>query len=417
MKNQKPQLRRFPYPWRAMLAICSDLDETPDRQTYWEIMRYLNTCETTTMGPGIGLEVGNSIYFDMPALQFAYWNTDDAGRAMIQNLIRSGHIDCIHSFGDLALNRSAAAKSLNELNFRDCRIKTWIDHARVPTNFGSDIMQGHGDQPDHDAYHADLSTQYGIRYVSRGRVTSVIGQGTNSHYNNLFQVDHPIDSGRTILKEFTKHALGRFGYPKYKLNACNDVMTEISLRDGRKVFEFLRSNPCWQGVSAATTAEGLSRVLTDSFLQNLVHRQGFCILYTHLGKIKNPKEPLGPQTRSALDRLAHYAHSGQILVTTTSRLLDYVLASRTIFLTVVRTNGRTTINLIRNHLPEHNLQPVDIPLDGISIDLPADIQVDLLADGNPIPYERKTQSGSSAIATLTIPWTKLQFPNIGKDSL
>ena len=57
-------------------------------------------------GPGVGLEVGNSIYFDMPPGQFAYWNTDDAGRAMVRALIRSGHIDCLHSFGDLATTRA-----------------------------------------------------------------------------------------------------------------------------------------------------------------------------------------------------------------------------------------------------------------------------------------------------------------------
>jgi hypothetical protein len=417
MKTLKPQLRLFPYPWRAMLAICSDLDETPDQQTYWEIMRYLNTRETTSMGPGVGLEVGNSIYFDMPNSQFAYWNADDAGREMIRNLIRSGHIDCIHSFGDLAQNRADAAKSLNELDFRNCRIKTWIDHAQAPTNFGSDIMQGHGDQPEHDAYHADLSTQYGIRYVWRGRVSSVLGQGISSHYSDLFQMDHPVDSGRTVLKEFTKHALGRLGYSKYKLNACNDVMIETSLRDGSRVYEFLRSNPCWKGVSAATTAEGLSHVLTDSFMKGLVHRQGFCILYTHLGKIKDPREPLGSQTRAALDQLAQFVRTGQILVTTTSRLLDYVLASRSITLSVVRTNGRTTINLIRKRFPEHNIRSSDIPLDGISVDLPADTQADLLVDGNPIAYERQIQPGTLGISTLTIPWTKLQFPDIGKDRL
>ena len=38
-------------------------------------------------------------YFDMPPDQFAYWNTDDAGREMVRALIRSGHIDCFHSFG------------------------------------------------------------------------------------------------------------------------------------------------------------------------------------------------------------------------------------------------------------------------------------------------------------------------------
>ncbi len=73
------QLRDLPYPYRAMLAICSDLDETPDRNVYYQIMRFLNTTEETAMGPGVGLEVGNSVYFDMPPNQFAYWNTDDAG--------------------------------------------------------------------------------------------------------------------------------------------------------------------------------------------------------------------------------------------------------------------------------------------------------------------------------------------------
>ena len=65
------RLRDLPYPYRSMLAICSDLDETPNRQVYWQIMRFLNTTETTSMGPGAGLNIGNSIYFDMPQDQFA----------------------------------------------------------------------------------------------------------------------------------------------------------------------------------------------------------------------------------------------------------------------------------------------------------------------------------------------------------
>ena len=105
-ENYGVSLRRIPYPYRAMLVICSDLDETPDRHVYFEIMRYLNTTGFTIMGPGLGLEVGNTIYFDMPPDQFSYWNTDDKGRGMIRALIRSGHIDCLHSFGDLAVTRT-----------------------------------------------------------------------------------------------------------------------------------------------------------------------------------------------------------------------------------------------------------------------------------------------------------------------
>ena len=72
-------LRPLPYPYRALLSICSDPDETPDAATYFEIMRFLNTDEETGMGTGANLEVGNTIYFSMPHGQFAYFNTDEDG--------------------------------------------------------------------------------------------------------------------------------------------------------------------------------------------------------------------------------------------------------------------------------------------------------------------------------------------------
>ncbi len=156
---------RLPHPYRAMLAICSDLDETPDRRTYWEIARFLNTTDDTRMGPGAGLEVGNSIYFDMPPDQFAYWNTDDAGRDMVRTLIRSGHIDCLHSYGDLATTRAHAGRALDELAGHDCRLPVWVDHSKAVTNFGADIMLGQGDLPASPAYHADLTLAHGVSHT------------------------------------------------------------------------------------------------------------------------------------------------------------------------------------------------------------------------------------------------------------
>ena len=66
------ELRDFPFPYKAMMTICSDLDETPDRARYFEIARFLNTDAETPAGKGVGLEVGNTIYFNMPNDQFAY---------------------------------------------------------------------------------------------------------------------------------------------------------------------------------------------------------------------------------------------------------------------------------------------------------------------------------------------------------
>lgn len=93
------------------------------------------------MGRGVGLEVGNSIYFDMPPGHFSYWNADEGSREKIRALIRSGHIDCLHSFGDWATTRAHVERAWRELEKHDCHLRVWVDHSKAPTNFGPDIMR------------------------------------------------------------------------------------------------------------------------------------------------------------------------------------------------------------------------------------------------------------------------------------
>lgn len=324
-----------------MLAICSDLDETPDAETYFEIIRFLTTTEDTSMGLGVGLDIGNSIYFDMPPGHFSYWNTTDENREKIRALIRSGHIDVLHSYGDLATTRAHAARALEELHKHDCHLKVWVDHAQAPTNFGADIMEGHGDEPGHRAYHADLTLQYGIKYVWRGRVTSVIGQDRPVSFADLycdlwhqssdqpFDVSYPssvvrrLSSTKTLLKEMAKHALARFGNGKYALHAPNSVLAPCSLRDGSRALEFLRCNPHWGGVSCGDRGDKIHQVLTPRFLDRLVDRQGACILYTHLGKLERgeDKRRFSQAAVAAFRLLAEYHRAGRIQATTTHRLL------------------------------------------------------------------------------------------------
>lgn len=337
------EVRRFPYPYRAALAICSDLDETPDRHVYWEIMRFLNTTQTTAMGPGVGLEVGNTIYFDMAANQFAYWNTDDAGRAMVRALIRSGHIDCLHSYGDLATTRAHAGRALDELARHGCALQVWIDHSKAPTNFGADIMRGSGDLPESPAYHADLTCGFGVRYVCRGRVTSVTGQEVPARLGGIFTPAHPIASARTLGKETAKRWLARRGAGKYAIHGPNRVLRPETLRDGRAVLEMLRCNPHWGGVSAGDTAAGLGEVLTRPFLDRLVRREGACLLYTHMGKVRDAREPFDARTRAGLRLLAEYFRDGRLLVTTTRRLLGCVRAAREVEAEVRRTRDGSAI--------------------------------------------------------------------------
>lgn len=414
-RNKDPagvSLRDLPYPYRALLAICSDLDETPDKHVYLEIMRFLNTTEPTSMGPGVGLEVGNTIYFDMPDDQFAYWNTDDTGRETVRRLIRSGHIDCLHSFGDLAATREHARRALDELHRHDCRLEVWIDHATAPTNFGADIMEGLGDLPGSAAYHADLSCDYGIKYVWRGRVTSVLGQEVRRRLRGIGCRRHPIRSARTVAKEAAKGFLGARGDAKYAMHRPNRLLRLGALRDGRAVCEFLRCNPHWGGVSEAETAEGLAGVLTDRMLNLLEKRRGVCILYTHLGKVRDPTCPFGPGTVAACRRLADRYHAGRVLCLTTRRALGYVHARQAILWRCRQNDRHLTIEVKTKAASTGGGPPIELrDLAGLTFFVPRDVEVTIQVDGEACDDVIDNPLDETGRRSVSLPLGRLAFPD------
>lgn len=405
-------LRGLPYPYRAMLAICSDLDETPNRHVYREIMRFLNTAEETAMGPGVDLEVGNTIYFDMPPDQFAYWNTDDAGRDMIRTLIQSGHIDCLHSYGDLATTRSDAARALDELTAHDCRLQTWIDHGVAPTNFDPDILDGHGAEIGHKAYHADLTMDYGIQYVWRGRVTSIIGQDVPAQLGGLFNLAHPLASGRTLLKEVAKRRLARNDNPKYMMHGPNKTLRVNTLPDGRRIYEFMRSNPHWGGVSSCDEGRHIGEVLTSDVLDRLIERGGTCVLYTHLGKIDNPTVPFNPKAVIAFRRLSEMFRRGQILVTTTRRLLGYrrVLQEMAFGCRIDERGLHISVDIRKDqHTPG---EVSDADLSGLTFYVPDPEITSVTLNGREVPGLNRNTPDHTGRASVSIDWPLLEFPKL-----
>lgn len=402
-------VRRYPYPYKAMLAICSDLDSTPDWRTYWEIVRFLNTTEATSTGPGVGLEVGNSIYFDQRPEEFAYWNTDGAGRAMVRALIRSGHIDCLHSYGNLAITREHAGRALDELARHNLRLEVWVDHGWSPTNFGPDIMYGHGDEPGHPAYHADRTIPFGIRYVNRGRTSSMLGQDVKPSLGSLFTPRHPLRSARTSAKEFAKRVLAGCGSEKYAMHGPNRLLRPTRLRDGRPVYEFLRSNPHWGGISSCDTGAELGEVLAERMLDRLADCQGVCVLYTHLGKHCNPKRALPASTQAALHRLAAYQQAGDIQVTTTQRLLRYVAVRDGLRYRTERHNGTLvlTVESMADPLQGERLLRLD-DIRGITFEIRENGPVELRLAGVGRLSPQVMRTGNSTF--VSVPWQPLTLP-------
>lgn len=384
------------------MAICSDLDETPDKEAYIETMKFLNTTNMTSMGAGVGLEVGNTIYFDMPQDQFSYWNTDENGRDMIRTLIHSGHIDCLHSFGDIANTRMHAARALKELSRHNCKLEVWIDHGTAPSNFGGDIMKGKGDITDSEVYHADLTCDYGIRYVWRGRVTSIIGQGARKKYQGIWNDKYPITSAKTISKEFIKGCLANMGNFRYSMHGTNHVLQKTRLRSGQEVFEFIRANPHWGGVSCGETADGLAEVLNDSFLTALCQSEGFCVLYTHLGKVKRGGPPFSTNTIRGLSSLASYSSSGKIIITTTKRLLKYCQTLSDVKFSTTLVDGKAKINI--------SLVEADTDLNGLTLYVMDPGKTDLSVNGRKIVDIVCNPADHTGQKSVSIPWKLLEFP-------
>ena len=393
-------LRRYPYPYEAMLSICSDLDETPADESYFHISRYLNTGDVTPVGDGVGLEVGNTIYFDMPGEQFSYWSTDDSGRDRIHALIKSGHIDCIHSFGDLALSRADIARALENLDRHDCHLEVWVDHSTAASNFGRDIMRGRGDIKNEAAYHADLTIGQGVKYAWLGRVTSLIGQNAPYNFRRLLDLQRPVASIRNAGKDFAKKLLARAGSEKYCLHKNNLLMRPYTLRDGQLVTEFMRCNPHTGGVSGGDNSRGIADVLSERNLEKLLQSGGVSIIYTHLGKQLQKNGLFTEETKEAFRRLAEYFRSGRILVATTARNLNYHAAFADVEIEERVDDGikKLFVSVADGVDPS-----------GISIYYEGGDPV-LFLNGREVAKSQHNPPDATGFSSVSFPWTALSYP-------
>ena len=400
-------LRKYPYPYRAMLAICSDLDETPNKDIYFETARYLNTTEETSLGKGVGLEVGNTIYFDMPDHNFSYTNTDDDGRQKIHQLIDSGHIDCLHSFGDFVSDRALIEKHWNDIQSGQRKLEVWVDHAQAPTNLDNDIMQGQGAEIGKPAYHCDLTVQSGLLpFIWKGRVTSCVAQNAKRSYRALFNKQQIKASLKTMSLEFIKGWLARFGNIKYAMHKDNKVLRKSTLVDGTNINEFMRCNPAWGGVSYFDQARGIHNVLTKKVLDTLVDKEGCSILYSHLGKVHSVTEPFTDETRQAFELLADFQSDHKILTTTTRRLLGYNRTYDELSFTVKRIGEQTHIYLSTEYSGED--------LNGLTWYVEQPEKVSLYVNERLFIGLIINLPDINNRSSVSIPWTLLTFPDVSE---
>lgn len=332
VKDEPISLRKFPYPYRAGLTISNDIDWTESVEKFREIQDYLGSTRSTGLGKGLGLDLASSfLFWENPDKTIHYFMSDEVGE-MILEYIRRGRIDTLHSYGKKNnFERADAIRALSELRSRGIQLEVWIDHTVSADNFGDDMTMGYGDHPDRKEYHADLTIDYGIKFVWIGRLSMIVGQAcplTLASFENIYNPDHVFASIKNIAKEFTKHLLGLVGSKKYKMHGKNDLVQITTLDDSRKVYEFMRFDDYWKGVSSGADGQKLNYLISPANLKRLVNCGGYMVVYTHLGNNGDCLSTICPETLTALKQLAQENENGNIYITTTSKLLRYYLVHK-----------------------------------------------------------------------------------------
>lgn len=330
---EQVKLRPFPFPFKAGLAVCSDIDGC-DRETFINVHRYLNTDQQ-----GLGLPVSDSLFgFGRDPGQMAYFLdyglTPSKDADFIIQAIRDGLIDSIHSWGDFnegppdpAFLRKLAEQVLEQISARNLKIPIWINHGD-PNNYHNleaRLRPSYkGDDPGSPYYTADLLAGLGIRFYwwsellpwpLSGRLTSSSPQAwprliTNAIKNSIKRV---IKKGGLIR---TPDQLMKLALP-------------VRLRDGNLLFGFTRFSQVPGGVWKLPDRHTLRYSLNPDVLNDLIKKEGYLILYTHLGLPRKPRGELFPkEDRKALKGLAERYHGGRIWVARTVDLLTFWMVNR-----------------------------------------------------------------------------------------
>lgn len=401
-------LRKFPFPYRAALTICSDIDNTETLEEYIEIQKFLNTRNITSMGAGLGLDIGNSFFFyEPPADAISYFQGGlDVADNFIR-LIKAGYIDTMHSYGKKAdFTRKDAIVSLQELKRRNCKIDVWVDHTKSSDNFGDDGTFGLGDHLGSKEYHADLTIAYGVKYAWLGKVTMITGQSVPINLKNFTEIydsDRPIDSVINIGKEFAKHFASILGSKKYAMHAENDLVKIAKLDDGQMIYEFIRFDNYWTGVGEGANSKGLAYALSDETLSRLKEVRGYMIVYTHFGMNSNCSKYICEETQDALRNLAIEFEKGNIYITTTSKLLRYYINHKYLDWSYADKDGTIRIDIYKVKDPVFGtFVPSVEDLQGITFYVPHESDPIIFIDDKRIKNIQKNFADDTGKQSVTI---------------
>lgn len=272
------QLRAWPYPFEAGIAISND-SEFMSLEFFEILMAYLNTQQQTVLGKGLGIEVTSSVFhFSANPYNFSVFNgsAPDAQRSAnahrIEEYLQAGWIDTLHAFGDFdhvgGFERAHAVRCIEHLKKIGVSIDVFSNHGGIDNiqNVGRDADYHRGDHRGHFAYHTDLWGEMGIRYA-----------WTDS------MVVHTLKPSALTFRQrlgILRRSFRRESNIAYFKSHDPSVLKNIGLNDGLNVYGFRR----FRGTGAnAPNLCSLGHQLSQISWQEFYRNGEGLIIYQHFG--------------------------------------------------------------------------------------------------------------------------------------
>ncbi|WAH39588.1 hypothetical protein NZD86_24360 (plasmid) [Alicyclobacillus dauci] len=344
-------MRKFPYPYQAMLAISSDADSQTLRK-FNLVHEFMNTTQMTPLGRGLGLDFSDSFFMyngnnepgyvdinhEPMSDELTYFrgvSNQPYAASVINDYIHDGWIDTMHTYGDFSevnqnktlFTRKLAKQAIQTLDANGDNITVWTDHGNKSNvdNFGAYgetpfYSYQQGANPWSQYYHTNWTIPYGVKFVWADMSSSQVGM--------------------------------------------KSVIYPLQLPDGRHVWGFWRyTNSGYSkkhGVLWNWTPYQISNQLSTSNLDNLERFHEYSVVAQHLDGTTYPGA-LPQSAVHALDMLATQYHDGRILVTRTSRLLQYNVTQQYVSYYVTYAGGKAYIHIrdiadpvLGKHVPNLN---------------------------------------------------------------
>jgi hypothetical protein len=322
-------LLAYPPPYRCWLAISNDPDGTSLQA--WEELHQLIWRE-------LALPFEDSFFLCNYNLR---WPDQVNVRDHPAILAAHAH-DTMHTWGDYTqtpwrrFNRQDASEGLQILKRHGVVPRVWTDHANFTGNLRHRAMckampviaDASGHTFENVDYTLDLIWEAGVRYIWDGELTTLIGQDRPVAHDEWYALQcQSLSRGKLYA---WADRLGRplwrrvqAGLFSYRPNA-NTQYFRHTFPDRRTLYCFRR-----YGFWSLADIDGFGEVIAPHVIDRLIAVGGTSIVYTHLGKRRadrmRDRQHVPCHTAKALRALVHRQAKGEVMLSSTSRLMDYLV--------------------------------------------------------------------------------------------